>query len=466
MASPSLTRQLTDWSSGFSLDGANAEESRERVKYLLLDHLANAFGGLTAESTAVMEKVVASASGGCPAPGGLRLSEERAALVAGTSAHALESDDTHQPSSSHPGSVIFPAALSISHTEDCSFDDFASSVVAGYEVMARIGVSASARGQYLRGFHPTGTCGVFGAAAASSRLLGLDSEQTNHALGICGSLSTGSMEFLTDGAWTKRIHPGWAAQSGILAARLANGGFLGPQDPLGGPSGFLQGYSDHADPALLTDGLGREPFAVERTSIKAHACCRYMQAPIDAVLNIVRREEVEPDSIDAITIGVLEAGWDIIAAPAEQKRRPQSLVDAQFSMPFGAAVAALHGSASVADFEPSKLTDGRMLAMMDKVECVRSAKLDAQFPARWPAEVQVRLRDGAEFSESVDFPKGDPENPLSWPEMRAKFRALTRGIVAPVDADAVIEHVDALKPGQSMRSFVEAVGAVRPVHRS
>jgi 2-methylcitrate dehydratase PrpD len=442
---------LCDWAASFALERA-PEGAAEQVRYLLLDHVANVLGGLAADSTATMRRFVVGRGGACPAPGTLALAEEYAALYTGVSAHALETDDTHQPSSSHPGAAVFPAALAIAAGEDSDFETFAAAAVAGYEAMARIGVAATALGQYRRGFHPTGTCGVFGAAVAGSRLLGLDAVATASAVGIANSMAAGSMAFLVDGAWTKRLHPGWAAHSGVVAARLAALGYEGPRDAIAGRDGFLQAYTDTVDPHALTSGLPgaggeAEPLAVFRTSIKAHACCRYMQAPIDAVLELVRAHEVHPDDIERIRIGVLEAGWGLIADPIEAKRRPSSVVDAQFSMPFGAAVAALHGAAGTTEFTPEVIHSVDVADMMDRVECYRSAGLDAQFPERWPAEAQLVLRDGRVLMARIDFPKGDPEQPLTWTELEDKFRALTSSTVTADGQGRVIEAVRRLGTG-------------------
>jgi 2-methylcitrate dehydratase PrpD len=437
---------LLDWATEYRLEPADAEQ----VRYLLLDHCANALGGLSAESTTLVRRFAAGRAGASPALGGLRVPEEYAALVAGTSAHALESDDTHQPSSSHPGSAVFPAALALAEASDAGFDTFAEAVVAGYEVMARIGMAATVAGQYDRGFHPTGTTGVFGAAVAAGRLLGLDAEQLRSALGVALSMAAGSMAFLVDGAWTKRLHPGWAAHSGVVAARLAALGFLGVQDPIAGRSGFLQAYSDARDDAALTaglDGPAAEPLAVHRTSIKAHACCRYNQAPIDAVLALVGEHDLAPEAIARIRVGVLEAGWDLVAAPAAEKRRPTSIVDAQFSLPFGAAVAVLYRSAGTREYRPEVIAAPEVAALMDRVECYRSPALEADFPRRWPAEVELELTDGRVLRERVDHPKGDPEHPLTPAELEAKLAELTGGTLTADGRERVVEAVHALGAG-------------------
>lgn len=438
--------ELTGWAAGDD-PRLCSDATLEQVRYLLLDLAGNALGGLAIESTRLVRDFASGRGGNVPTVGGQALLEEYAALVTGASAHALESDDTHQPSSSHPGAAVFPAALAIASDGGADARALAAAVTAGYEVMARVGEAATAIAQYDRGFHPTGTCGVFGAAVAAGRLLGLDAAGVRAAMGVALSFAAGSMEFLSDGAWTKRLHPGWAAHGGVIAARLAAAGYEAPRDPIGGPDGFLRAYSGVGDLSALTadlDSTEAQSLAIWRTSIKAHACCRYKQAPIDALLALVGEHDIAPDNIERIRIGVLEAGWDLIAAPEAAKRHPASVVDAQFSMPFGAAVAALRGAASVREYRPELIEEPAVVDLMQRVECYRSPDLDAMFPGRWPADVEVVLRDGRTVSARVETPRGDPENPLSWGELEDKFRALTDGVVTPRAQERVISAVRTL----------------------
>ncbi len=446
---------LLDWAASYRLDEADAAQ----VRYLLLDHAANSLGGLDAESTRTVRRFVAGRPGPSPAPGGVRAPEEYAALVAGVSAHALESDDTHQPSSSHPGSAVFPVALALAESTDADFDAFVEAVVAGYEVIARLGEAATAAGQYARGFHPTGTVGVFGAAVTAGRLLGLDAGQLRSALGVALSQSAGSMAFLDGGAWTKRLHPGWAAHAGIIAARLAAFGYIGPLDPIAGRSGFLQAYTDTPEPGALTAGLGTTPLAVHTTSIKAYACCRYNQAPIDALLTLVRAHDLAPDDIARVRVGVLEAGWSIVAEPEAEKRRPASIVDAQFSMPYAAAVAVLHRAAGSRQFRPDAIASPDAAAFMDRVECYRSERLEAIFPQHWPAEVEVELTDGRVLREYVEGAKGDPERPLSPAELEAKFDDLTDHTLTPDGRARVVGAVRGLGDDVTPRELAGLVGS-------
>jgi 2-methylcitrate dehydratase PrpD len=366
---------------------------------------------------------------------------ELAALANGTSSHGIEQDDTHSGGSIHLGTTMYSVALALAEMlPDITPNRFLAAVVAGYEAAARIAMAAQAKEQYRLGFHPTQTCGVFGAAVAASKLLNLTAEQMQAAVGIAGTMAAGSMEFLAEGAWTKRIHPGLAARNGIEAALLAAEGFIGPRHALEGRDGFLHGYSGDAMPDRLLDDLG-ESYEILNTAVKPHACCRYMQGPIDAILAIMRENKIDAQCIRSIETAILEAGWGIVCEPRHKKYHPESAVDTQFSMPFGAAVAALYGTAGLDQFTPELARAAEVRHMMGKVVLMKDARLEETFPREWPAGVVIVLEDGRRFEKFVRYPKGDPENPLSWEEMAAKFRSLAGGAIPSERCERIIEQI-------------------------
>src|SRR4030043_2339475 len=248
------------------------------------------------------------------------------ALANGTAGHAIEMDDGNNESSLHPGVVVFPTALATSEMAGASGKDFIEAVVLGYEVMIRLGKAIGPENSYQRGFHPTGTCGTFGASVSASKLLGLNKDGMVSAMGIAGSQASGSMEYLAQGTWTKRFHPGWAALSGMIAAQLARKGFRGPTSIIEGRDGFLHSYSDGADESKVLEGIGSQ-YEILRTSIKPHPCCRYMQPPIDAILQIVKENDLPPEKVEKVRVGILRAGAHLIAEPLEEKYTPKSIVD-------------------------------------------------------------------------------------------------------------------------------------------
>ena len=456
-----ITRELVEFCASVKYENLSSEIV-DRVKYHCLDFLGVASRGSLVESSKAVYRLVKdiglSPEGAAVIGTDMRAAPQYAALANGTSAHSLELDALHNESSAHPEVVIFPAALAASELSDCGGKRFIEAVIAGYEVMTRLGKALNPSSHYARGFHPTGTCGVFGAAAAASKILELDQEQTINSLGIAGSQAAGSMEFLADGSWTKRLHAGWAAHNGVIAALLAERGFNGPATIIEGRFGFLHSYSDGSDPDRVLADLGK-PFEIMKTSIKPHACCRYKQGPIDGILSIMRENNLKPEEVKQVTLGILKAGFPIVAEPKELKYNPKTLVDAQFSMPFGAAVAILYGKASLNEYTQENIESARIKEMMKRVSCVEDPELETVFPRQWPASVELATEDGRKFSVRIDYPKGDPGNPLTWEELLSKFDDLTSAIYPVERRKKIVSRVQALEQEPSMKGFGQLVTA-------
>jgi len=443
MSTPPYTRELVEFLA--ALDGARVPvEVFDRARYFLLDYLGVAMRGSLAESSAPIYKMIEriGVSGPSTIIGvGSRTSPGYAALAHGAAAHAIELDDTHNAGSIHLGVIMFSTALALAEAiPDVTPEQFFIAVIAGYEAAARIAMAVQPKEHYSLGFHPTATCGVFGATVTASRLLDLSAEQMLSAVGIAGSMAAGSLEFLREGAWTKRLHPGLAAQNGIQAAMLAAEGFRGPSTILEGRDGFLAGYSRKPIPERITEGLG-ESFEILRTSVKPHACCRYMQGPIDAILELAKTHDIKSEQVENIEVAVLEAGWTLVAEPRAQKYKPQSVVDAQFSMPFGAAIALLHRRAGLDEFTVENAQANQVRHLMERVTLVKDNRLDRNFPKEWNARVTIFLNNGSQYEKFIQHPKGDPENRLSWEELVAKFKSLASAVIPLDRCDQIVDQV-------------------------
>ena len=419
-------------------------EVRDRAKYFALDFVGVAARGTLENSTKAMYQFIKNlgptTKGGVIIGTKMRAQHHYSALANGTSSHSLEMDDVNNEASLHPGVAIFPAAFAACEMANKNGKRFIEGVILGYDVMIRLGKALGPREHYSRGFHPTGTCGTFGATAAVAKILGLSEAQMVNAFGIAGSQAAGSMEFLAQGAWTKRMHPGWAAHNGIIASLLAKKGFKGPSTIVEGRDGFLHAYSLNADANKVLEEIGSS-FEIMRTSIKPHACCRYMQPPIDGILKIIKENQIKAEEVEKVTLGILKAGFPIIVTPEEIKYNPKSVVDAQFSMPFGAAAAILYGQTSLSQYRAKIIQSPEMKQMMDRVRCVEDLELEKVFPKQWPATAEVKTKDGRTFSTRIDYPKGDPENPLSWDELIEKFNGLTSSIYSKARREKFIEQV-------------------------
>jgi 2-methylcitrate dehydratase PrpD len=410
---------------------------------LLRDYLGVALGGAGSDSSVALRRglaVLALRGPGTVLGRSERLPAPHAALANGAAAHALEMDDTHQGGSIHLGASVFSAALAAAELVDASGALVLSAAVAGYEVGARLAMALDPAAHYQRGFHPTGTCGAFAAATAAALVLGLDARALAAALGIAGSQAAGSMEFLADGAWTKRLHPGWAACAGLHAAALARAGFRAPATIFEGRFGVLHAYSGAPRPAALLGDPGHE---LCRTSVKPHACCRYMQGPIDAALALRAAHRIDPAHVERVEVGMLAAGFPIVCEPADAKRRPGSQVELQFSLPFGIAVALATGAASPDRFALEMLDREAVRQLLDRVVGVRDPDLDTVFPRAWPAWVRIHLRNRETVTARVDHPRGDPENFLDPAELRQKFRLLAARALPATVVDRLDVAIDA-----------------------
>jgi 2-methylcitrate dehydratase PrpD len=431
-----------------------------RARDLFLDYLGVTLAGAVEESTVVLRRGLSTLAtrGDATVIGtGLGLAPPHAALANGAAAHAIEMDDTHLGGSIHLGATVFSATLAAAELVPTSGPTLLRAAVAGYEVAARLALALDPAAHYRRGFHPTGTCGAFGAATAAGVVLGLDEDGIVSALGIAGSQAAGSMEFLAEGAWTKRLHPGWAASAGLHAAALARAGFRAPASIVDGRFGFLAAYTDA--PRLEALGGGGEA-ELMRTGIKPHACCRYSQGPIDGVLALRAAHAIDPARVARIEVGIVAAGFPIVCEPVEAKRRPRSVVDAQFSLPFSLATALVAGSAWPEDFAPPRLADPLVRRLMDVVHPARDPTLDARFPRTWPSWVRITLDDGTSHRAHVEHPFGDPEHFPTAEVLEAKFARLAARVLAPARARALADAVAALGETSDVRMLT---ALTRPV---
>ena len=420
-----MTSRLANFAADLSYDDLPTEVI-ERTKLLIFDITGIMVRARhDAESTASMISAVERlglASGDCSVMGDTQAyAPTAAALVNGTLAHSLDFDDTHAAGSLHSSAPIVPAALTAAEMAGSSGRDLIAACVAGYEVQIRLALALNPSEHYDRGFHPTATCGVFGAAAAAGRLLGLDGVGIQSAFGIALSQAAGSMQFLADGSWTKRSHVGQAAQNGLICATLAAEGFKGPEEAFEGNWGFLSAYAPNSDGAKVTDRLG-EHWETLGLAVKPYPSCRYSHAAMDGLVALTKEHGIAPEDIEAVEIGLPETGCKIIGQPLDVKINPDSVVDGQFSMPFCAAVVLREGNMAWDDYA-KHLNDEDTRALCRKVSTVHDAKAEAAYPANMSGSVRITTTTG-EFDTFVEVPKGEPDNFMTTDEFRAKFDSL------------------------------------------
>lgn len=395
-----------------------------------------------------------------------RVSAPLAALANGVLGHCLELDDEHHPTLAHVGVVAVPTSLAIAETTDRSGRDFLLAVIAGYEVMGRVGRAAAPGVLHDRGFHPTGLFGTFAAAGAAAKAMDLHLPQAVSALGIAGSLASSIFEFVADGSLTKRLHPGWAAHSGIVAAQLATAGLTGPASVFEGRHGFFHAFAgeDAYDCARITDNLG-EGFEITQTAYKPYACCSYIHSAIDAVLGLCQVNRLAPHEIETIEIYVHPDTLHIIAEPTGRKKRPLTVADAQFSVYFGVAAALLaqpSGSmaAYVEWFRPERLSHPGLLALAGRIRCLGDPSFAGDFPSRYPARAVVTTREGRRLSHSVRTHWGDPiENctRFSLSQIEERFRLITEGVLTRERQKNVLMRIRDLDALSSIRDLTKVI---------
>jgi 2-methylcitrate dehydratase PrpD len=422
-AGASISERLAAFAAGLEHDAIPAEV-RTRAAHHMLDAAGIALASTRydfAHKTLAGMQALGSAGEvpvlGLPA----RMNPRDAATMNGFLCHGLDYDDTHIAGVLHPTASIFPAALSAAAMTGASGREMLTAYVIGVEAAARIGACTRSAFHQV-GFHPTGIVGVFGCTLAAGRLLGLDAAQLAHAQGLALSMASGSMEFLEDGAWNKRFHPGWAAQAGITAAALARGGFVGATAPYDGRFGLFNiyggKYTDWIDLGGITAGLG-SVWELLGTAIKPYPTCHLTHAAIDAAL-ILRDRTGGADNIESIEILVPAEAFPVVCEPEANKKRPRNDYDAKFSLHYLVATALTKGRLTLDELEPEFLRDPATLGLIDRTSYGPYG--DGPFPKAYSGAVKIRTRDGRELSHFEPVNRGAADRPLSNGEIIAKFR--------------------------------------------
>jgi 2-methylcitrate dehydratase PrpD len=419
----------------------------EQASRLLLDTVGVALAAVP-EDFARGVQTVARTLGGPPESslwgGPDRLGMTAAVLANGTLAHGLDYDDTLEEAIVHTGSCCATAALAVGEARHATGPEVLAAIVAGVEVMAAVG-RVCPGAFHRRGFHPTALCGPFGAAAAAGRLLGLTAEQLTTAFGLCGSQASGIIEYLADGTWTKRLHAGWAAHAGVVAAHFARAGFTAPRTVFEGTHGFYRGFAgappDGDRLATLAGAIGRS-WAIQQLMFKAYPCGSINQPYMDCAARIRARGGFDLAAIRAIVCRTAEGPVPRLWEPLAEKRRPTTPYGAKFSLPYCIALVLAEGQAGVDGFGDARTRDPRILAVAEKVRYVLDPTLP--YPQRFTGHVRVELADGRVLEETQDAPRGGPEYPLAREELHEKFRVNAARALPAAQVAALLERLSAI----------------------
>jgi 2-methylcitrate dehydratase PrpD len=391
---------------------------REKAKLIFLDTLGVALASSTMDFGA-MVLAVARSLGGAKKSRLIGTSDRvhpvNAVLANGTLAHGLDYDDTLEEAIVHTGCCGVVTALAVGEAAGAKGGQVMEAAIAAIEVMCKIGLVAPGR-FHARGFHPTAICAPFGAAAAAGRLYNLSVPQMIDAFGICGSQSSGIIEYLADGSWTKRVHPGWSAHAGIVATLLAREGFRGPVTVLEGRHGLYQAFGGEGDYRWeRLEELGRS-WEIPRIAFKSYPCGSISHPYMDCALRLRQKYSIRPDDIEEIHCRTSEGPVPRLWEPIADKRRPKTSYGAKFSLPYSIAVLLVRGKAGLEEFSETAIQDAAVLQIAEKVSYELDPTID--YPRHFSGHVKIRLKDGRIFEESSRIRAGDWK--IHWHRRRSK----------------------------------------------
>ena len=444
-----IAQQLGKVAFQITQDGLNPELRREASRRIL-DVIGNSIAATNQPATQVVNNIVKSWAGPADsfAIGASKLPAAAAALLNGTLAHAMDFDDTHLPSVLHPSASVVPAALAVGSKLCSKPTEVLDAITFGIEVTCRLGMAGFDRKLgnsvfFERGFHATSICGTLGSAVAAAMLMKLNADEITSAIGISASMGAGLLEANRTGGTVKRMHCGWAAHGGVVAAELAQAGLTGPPTVIEGRFGFMQAYcGDQVNLDEITDGLG-STWVLPDLFFKPYPCNHFTHTGIDAARTL-KAKGVTPDQIVSIDLGVPSPVLRTIAEPRESKIKPESGYHAAFSGPFTVAAAFYRENGLGLfheDFEDESAHDPEILALAAKVNVNASEECDAIFPFQFPAVLTAHLKDGTSMTEKVLVNRGGPKNPLTDAELALKFESNVRDSLNPDQAREVAHTI-------------------------
>ncbi len=399
---------------------------RHEAARALLNWLGCAIGSTRHETVARALAAVSPFAG--PAQAAVMGRTERldilhAALINGISSHVLDFDDTHARAI-HPSAPVLPALLALAEWRGISGAHLVHAFVLGVEAEERIGLSIFPE-HYDIGWHITGTAGVFGAAAASGILLGLNAQQMAWALGIAATQSAGLREMF--GSMCKSLHPGQAAHNGLTAALLAARNFTSSEQAIEAPRGFAHVLSTKFDPTVITDGWG-EHYELMNNMYKPYACGLVVHAAIDGCIQLRREHDIRRAEVARIALKVSPLVLELTG-----KKTPHSGLEGKFSIYHAVAAALVYGAAGEAQFSAACVGDAEVIAVRERVIATADPSI-----ARTEAHVTIALNDGRTYSRHVPHALGTLPRPMSDADLEAKFRGLTEGVLSPAQSEEVI----------------------------
>lgn len=417
IASKSVSGHLADWIGQLAPDQLDGGMERAAL-HTVIDVLGLCVAARNADYTQATMQAGDDAGDCTVIAQNVRRSPYAAALINGTAAHGEDFDNTFEGCPVHSGAVVVPAVLALAERHQLDGARTLLAIAAGIEVMCRLGLIAD-KSVHKAGFHPTAVLGTFAATVAASIVLGLNGQSVVNSLGVAGSLSSGIIEYLADGSSTKRLHAGWAAQSGLRAAALGAAGFTGPVTVFEGTHGFFSAFAPSIKPdfSLLLDGLGKN-WVGSQLAFKPYACGTMVQPYIDCALAL-RKRGMKAQDIVSIVCAVGEGTVHRLWEPLNLKQNPPTAYAAKFSTPYCMAVSFLEGDAGLAQFTEAKVKDRAVLELAAKINFEVDPK--NEYPKNYTGHLRATLKNGEVIELHQPHLRGGSRDPLSRAELDHKF---------------------------------------------
>ncbi len=407
------------------LAGLGLDDIPAKAREIAINDLLDMAGlCIAARETDYIAKVIdgCDGDGPCTAIGhGRGLDAAGAAVVNGVATHGEDFDDTLEGAPIRVGAMVIPAVLAAAERFGRTGADALAGIVCGLEAICRFNHVAPGAIHHA-GFHPVGVIGTLGGTVGAARALGLNRHQMTMALGIAGSLSSGILEYLTDGAWTKRLHPGWAAQSGLKAALWGRQDFFAPRTVFEGAHNFFHAFAPSCDAPrydIASKTLGDEWF-MEKIAFKPYACGTMIHPYIDCMIRLAK-QDIDPDEIDHVVCKTGEGLVGRLWEPLADKHDPPSGYAAKFSMPFCMAVGFFDGDAGLDQFTEAKAKDPRILELCRKISYVIDP--ENEYPVNYTGHIRVTFTDGSVKELDQPHMRGGQREPLTRDELITKFKA-------------------------------------------
>jgi 2-methylcitrate dehydratase PrpD len=457
---PDLAVDLARFAANVNIQNLNPEVVKF-AKMDILDTLSCGLAGSSAPAIAEVSGLVQEWAGAPQADmfvlGG-KYPAHHAAWVNSGMCHARDYDDTHDAAILHAGVSIVPAAIAAGQLAgNFSGDDLIASVVAGLEVICRLGIGVQVD-IVETGYMYTSLLGYFGATAAAGRAMGLNEAQMLNAVGIVYSSAAGNHQVTRDASLMKRLQPGLAAQAAVAAVQLAQRGIRGVQNVFEGADGFNRVYlHNRVDSSIVRSDLGQR-FEMLNISFKPYPCCRDTHSSVDAVLEVKTKLQCSADDIDHIRVGVTAPGYQMVCVPEAVRLAPKTIVEAQFSIPYTVAAAWIDGPLRMDHFTEEGIKRADILKLAGRVKPYVDEDIDKDW-RRFvtPSKVEVVLRDGRRFEARVNYPKGSPKNRMTEAELAAKSLDCATYAVKPMPKDTVTQLAAMVENLESVKDISQLV---------